>query len=106
MANCLLNNSENMCKFFCRLRKIFLQELLQFLVFEFIGLPGLSRSGRLKSTLQNLWNHFLHVLCVNVASPKQNHFGRLSCIFFDWKAKRMQCLKCSFSHAIVFTNDF
>ena len=51
MGNCFLSNSESVCKFFFRLSRIFLEELLQFLVFEFFSLPRSFSAGKVKITI-------------------------------------------------------
>ena len=51
MGNCLLNNSESLGKFFFRLSRFFLQELLQFLVFEFLRLIRSFSVGKVKVTI-------------------------------------------------------
>ena len=70
---------------------------------NFVGWPpGLSRLKRSKSLLQNLWTHFLHVLCVTAPSSKvEKIISIASAAFFkNCNAKRMQGLRCSLSDVL------
>ena len=101
MGNCLLSNCESVCKFFLVLSRIFLQELLQFLVFDFFRLTASFSVGKVKITIakcpEQLFTRFMY---------HRNYFGCLSWFFFNSETKRMRCLKCFLSGAIIFTYDF
>ena len=71
MGNCLLSNFESVCKFFFRLSRIFLQELLQFLVFEFFRLTRSFSVGKVKIPIaKSLELFFTRFICVTASSHK------------------------------------
>ena len=111
MGNCLLSNSESVCKSYFRLRRIFLQEFLQFLVFEFFRLTRSFSVGQviivIAKCLESIFTRFMRHR--TFSQGWANHFGHLTCFFFfffNGNAKKMQCPKCFLSDVIIFTNDF
>ena len=69
MENWLLSNSESMCKFFFCLSRIFLYELLQFLVFKFFRLTSTVSVGKVKITIAKfLESLFTRLMCYRIFS--------------------------------------
>ena len=56
---------------------------------NFFGWRGLSRSERPKSPLQNLWNYFLHVLCINASSKIEQINSVISAAFFSIRMQKV-----------------
>ena len=82
MRYCLLSNSESVCKSFSVWVRFSFRNCSSSLSSSFFGWPGLSRSERSKLPLRNVWNYFLHVLCVAPPFPKTEQIISVTSVTF------------------------
>ena len=100
IGNNLLTNAQLLEELFLCLQIIFVQQCLQFHIYEFIEVfhvPCVPSRLASKSSLLKRQNHRSHVSCNGACSPSASWSNRCDsvAVFFKWKQKNKAVCECS-----------